>query len=355
MKCVFIKSSIAIGSEDDEICKIKMNFHFRLVGGLAAIELVKSTNPIDVEWGKESVITFSDENTPKFVYNSENDILRFIGRIAGKHKLYGSNPVEQTQIDQWLAFAQTIGNDLTKSLAYLDKCLGAITYLVTNKITIADLAVFSQLSRYLAVAKKAGIPANVQRWYSLIEAQECVKQALASFPDDAKLALSNTAAAADTAFNRASGTERKQEGKFEALPGAEMGKVVVRFPPEASGYLHIGHAKAALLNQYYANTFNGKLIMRFDDTNPAKETVEFEQVILGDLELLEIKPDMFTHTSQYFDLMLEYCEKMLKEGKAYVDDTEPEQMKKDREQRIESVHRNNCEYCIFYAFQVIRD
>lgn len=313
---------------------------------MAAIELVKSTNPIEVEWGKESVITFSDE---KFVYNSENDILRFIGRIAGKHKLYGSNPVEQTQIDQWLAFAQTIGNDLTKSLTHLDKCLGAITYLVTNKITIADFAVYSQLSRHLEAAKKIGIPVHVQRWYNLIEAQECVKQALASFPDDAKLALTNTAAAADATSNRAT-TERKQEGKFEALPGAEMGKVVVRFPPEASGYLHIGHAKAALLNQYYANLFKGKLIMRFDDTNPAKETVEFEQVILGDLELLEIKPDMFTHTSQYFDLMLEYCEKMLKEGKAYVDDTEPEQMKKDREQRIESVHRSNCEYWIFDIF-----
>lgn len=84
--------------------------------------------------------------------------------------------------------------------------------------------------------------------------------------------------------------------------------------------------------------------MRFDDTNPAKENVHFEKVILEDVEMLDIKPDMFTHTSQYFDLMLEYCEKLLKDGKAYVDDTDAETMKSQREQRIESVNRNNCKF-----------
>lgn len=81
--------------------------------------------------------------------------------------------------------------------------------------------------------------------------------------------------------------------------------------------------------------------MRFDDTNPAKENPHFEKVILEDVALLELKPDMFTHTSQYFDLMSELCEKLLKGGKAYVDDTEPELMKTQREQKIESASRSN--------------
>lgn len=67
-------------------------------------------------------------------------------------------------------------------------------------------------------------------------------------------------------------------------------------------------------------------------------------MILEDLQLLQIKPDRFTHTSDYFDLMLDYCEKLMKEGKAYVDDTEPEVMKQEREQRVESKNRSNSKY-----------
>ena len=133
----------------------------------------------------------------------------------------------------------------------------------------------------------------------------------------------------------------RDEGKFIDLPGAVKGKVVVRFPPEASGYLHIGHAKAALLNAYYQKEYEGKLVMRFDDTNPAKENAHFEDVIKDDLELLGIKPDVWTHSSDHFDMCIQYCEQLLKEGKAFVDDTDQETMRKEREERMDSKNRCN--------------
>uniref|UniRef100_W4VRQ8 Bifunctional glutamate/proline--tRNA ligase n=1 Tax=Corethrella appendiculata TaxID=1370023 RepID=W4VRQ8_9DIPT len=298
------------------------------IGGLAASELIKSTNPITIEWSNnESLITFS---THSLTNVSNNDILRALARDAPKYQLYGKSPIERTQIDHWLTFSLSYEySSLAVNLAYLNKCLAPITFLVANKFTIADLAVFNELYHRWSDLKAIGIPNHVQRWYNLIIAQPSVEQVLKNLPQNAKRS------------DKPVVQERKQEGKFIDLPGAEMGKVVVRFPPEASGYLHIGHAKAALLNQYYQQAFQGKLIMRFDDTNPAKENVHFEQVILGDLKMLEIEPDLFTHTSQYFDLMLQYCEQLMREGKAYVDDTEPEQMKDEREKKVESKNRSN--------------
>merc|ERR1719167_2118039 len=141
-----------------------------------------------------------------------------------------------------------------------------------------------------------------------------------------------------------SAAEKKEEsagGKFVDLPGAKMGEVCVRFPPEASGYLHVGHAKAALLNYHYKEHFEGKLILRFDDTNPAKEKEEYEEVILEDLKMLQVKYDHFSRTSDHFEVMLSYCEKLMKLGKAYVDDTDAETMKAERDAKTESRNRNN--------------
>lgn len=84
------------------------------------------------------------------------------------------------------------------------------------------------------------------------------------------------------------------------MAGAKQGEVVTRFPPEPSGFLHIGHVKAAMLNYHYAKIYGGKMILRFDDTNPLNEKIEFVENIIRDLKTLDIKPDIVTHTSDYF-------------------------------------------------------
>ena len=101
------------------------------------------------------------------------------------------------------------------------------------------------------------------------------------------------------------------------------------------GYLHIGHAKAAFLNDYFAHdAFRGKLIVRFDDTNPSKEKQEFEDSILHDLALLGIKADQVSYTSDYFEQLYDICEQMIRDGNAYADDTDPSIHKEDRRNRL---------------------
>lgn len=118
------------------------------------------------------------------------------------------------------------------------------------------------------------------------------------------------------------------------------GHVRVRFPPEPSGYLHIGHAKAALLNNYYATVNNGELIVRFDDTNPAKESAEFEEAILADLKTLGVTKFSLSHTSDYFDEMISLCRELIGRGRAYCDDTEKDEMRRERDVGTESRRRN---------------
>lgn len=254
------------------------------------------------------------------------------------------DPFERTEVDHWLTFAERPFNNSNRvedALAYLDHALAPRTWLVAKHLTIADICVFSRVNSEVDTSTIKEKHPNLFRWYKQMLALPAVEKVLSIVSKNRTV---NPKAAAASKRNEAAPREpgkRKQEGKFIDLPGAEMGQVIVRFPPEASGFLHIGHAKAALLNQYYAENFKGQLIMRFDDTNPAKENVEFEKAILEDLEMLQIKPDRFTHSSDYFDLMLQYCEKLLKAGKAYVDDTPALQMKEQRDQKLPSANRDN--------------
>ena len=107
--------------------------------------------------------------------------------------------------------------------------------------------------------------------------------------------------------------------------------VHTRFPPEPNGYLHIGHAKSILLNYGLAQKYNGKFNMRFDDTNPTKEKVEFVDAIKKDIRWLGADwEDRLFFASNYFDQMYEAAVKLIKKGKAYVCDLTAEQIREYR-------------------------
>lgn len=112
--------------------------------------------------------------------------------------------------------------------------------------------------------------------------------------------------------------KRSEEPGLPPLQGAMMGKVVTRFPPEPNGYPHIGHAKAAIIDQEYARMYQGKLILRFDDTNPLNERLEFYGAIKEGLEWLGIEPDLVKNTSDDMELLQSYGKEMVEKGDAYV-------------------------------------
>lgn len=121
--------------------------------------------------------------------------------------------------------------------------------------------------------------------------------------------------------------------------------VQTRFPPEPNGYLHIGHAKAILLNYGLAQKYNGKFNMRFDDTNPTKEKIEYVESIKEDIQWLGADwEDRLFFASDYFEQMYEYAVFLIKKGKAYVCDLTADQIREYRgtltEPGKESPYRN---------------
>jgi glutamyl-tRNA synthetase len=105
--------------------------------------------------------------------------------------------------------------------------------------------------------------------------------------------------------------------------------------------LHIGHLKAAIINDYFAHElYKGTLLLRFDDTNPSKEKQEYEDSIIEDLKLVGIKPDKTSYTSDYLEVLYQYCIRMIKEGHAYADDTDQDTMRDERMKGIASKNRD---------------
>jgi glutaminyl-tRNA synthetase len=112
----------------------------------------------------------------------------------------------------------------------------------------------------------------------------------------------------------------------EDLKTGRFNYVRTRLPPEPSGYLHIGHVKAFLIDYNTAKEFGGELILRFDDTNPSKEETEFVEAIEEDCQWLGIHWGKVTFASDYFDRLYDWAIRLVKKGLAYVDDQTPEEM-----------------------------
>jgi glutaminyl-tRNA synthetase len=108
------------------------------------------------------------------------------------------------------------------------------------------------------------------------------------------------------------------------------GRVQTRFPPEPNGHLHIGHAKAICIDFGLADEFGGHTNLRFDDTNPEKEETEYVESIKADVNWLGFHWDGLFYASDYFDQLYEWAVKLIKDGKAYVDDLTAEEIRKYR-------------------------
>ena len=112
--------------------------------------------------------------------------------------------------------------------------------------------------------------------------------------------------------------------------GKYGGEVYTRFPPEPNGYLHIGHAKSICLNFGTAAKYGGKCNLRYDDTNPGKEDMEYVNSIEEDVKWLGFSWDKRCWASEYFDMMYDYAVILIKKGKAYVDDLSADEIREYR-------------------------
>lgn len=229
-------------------------------------------------------------NNINFVWNSklvlfgDNAIARYF-ISTGNGQLQHSDKKEQAEIDQWLDLSTVFCCDSDYALTILETALQMKTYLVGNEISLADIGMWSAFTLN-QINPDTEAFRNVCRWFNLIGTNKVVKQCIGRLSSDLRRIQNQKAnpkpvlPTLDSKDNKGGKKSNIDLGGMPPLPNAEIGKVITRFPPEASGYLHIGHVKAATLNATYAKMYKGKLLVRFDDTNPAKEKGEFEQAIL---------------------------------------------------------------------------
>ncbi|GEQ67173.1 hypothetical protein JCM33374_g836 [Metschnikowia sp. JCM 33374] len=304
---------------------------FIAYSSIIASEFVKAESDasLAVEFVDEKTAHASSDVSVAFTIDDkvtagEPDVLQVLASLAPSLSATAKSSAT------WVQFAlDKLANKNFKALAaeleILEAHLNFRSFILGHEISLADIAVWGVLrsNGVMVSLLKNETYINVSRWYNFIAIDskfDVVEKTTKSINDMRKSA-------------KASKGEKKETHKANFaidLPNAEMGKVVTRFPPEPSGYLHIGHVKAAILNEYFAHEYKGKLIIRFDDTNPSKEKTEFQDAIIEDLALLGIKGDQVTFSSNYFDQMYDFAVQMIKDGNAYCDDTPLEKMREER-------------------------
>jgi glutaminyl-tRNA synthetase len=133
---------------------------------------------------------------------------------------------------------------------------------------------------------------------------------------------------------------RNTESNLKKHLDFTQGKVFTRFPPEPNGFLHIGHAKSMRFNFNNAKLAHGHCYLRFDDTNPDKETDEFIENIKENVKWLGYTPYKITHASEYFEELYNLAVELIKRGKAYVCHQKKEEVAEGRDKMIDSPYRN---------------
>lgn len=292
----------------------------------------------------------SDHRVPSSMFGVEDGSV-IVGDLSMARYLVQRSSMSQQSLsqqacmDQWMDYAASVSKlpEVTRRQGIamtLEHALGfSSTYLVGSTLTMADVALFAGFGFPSQAGDLAPLVdwmtsqnfCAAPRWLTMMAQLPAIQRAT-------QLALGCNGTT-EVVTDATATLEPLVEG-MNLLEGAIPGHVVTRFPPEPSGYLHVGHAKAVLLNDYYARRYKGRLIVRFDDTNPSKEKEEYQESIVQDLKLLGVQPDVVTFTSDYFETIHGYALRMIENGQAYMDDTPQEQMKQERADRVESKHRN---------------
>ncbi|MFB5630343.1 MAG: glutamate--tRNA ligase [Nitrosopumilaceae archaeon] len=180
----------------------------------------------------------------------------------------------------------------------------------------------------IVLSKILGIRADLRKNVKEVQI-ECAK----IVKEINSISLSEQESEIKTKFPELLTTAKKTIEQREGLPPLEdaiQGKVVTRFPPEPNGYPHIGHAKAAIINEEYAKMYGGKSILRMDDTNPENERLEFYAAIKVGLEWLGIKYDQIKNTSDDLEILYEKGEEIINLNRAYVCTCKREAISKNR-------------------------